>query len=176
MKESKRERPSKGARKRFNVVDVLLILFILLIVVVCINLLSPISYLKKLTADNTHLVEYTVEISGVDKAYLESVKANDVVMDSVSKQNVGTVTAVDCNTPYAQLVYDEVNDVGVLAEHVNESHERYNMLITITVECTYEEGQGYLVHDRRIAVGEQMSLRFPNFLGEGYCIGFAVQD
>ena len=56
---------------------------ILLIVVVCINLLSPISYLKKLTADNTHLVEYTVEISGVDKAYLESVKANDMVMVNI---------------------------------------------------------------------------------------------
>jgi len=64
----------------------------------------------------------------------------------------------------------------VLAEHLNESHERYNMLITITVECSYEEGVGYTVHNRRVAVGEQMSLRLPNFLCEGYCIGFTVQD
>jgi hypothetical protein len=46
-------------------------------------------------------------------------------------------------------------------------------LVTITVLAEYTEGEGYSVGDRRIAVGEKMSLRFPNFAAEGYCIALS---
>ena len=56
---------------------------------------------------------------------------------------------------------------GVLAEYP----DKYNVIITISAEASYAAEKGYSVNGTRIAVGEKMSLRFPDYVGEGYCIG-----
>ena len=170
MKEKKKLKSRARVRRRFNVIDVALLLFIVGMVVLIVNLLSPISFFRNMLPGTTYTLEYTVEISNVDVDYVDMVKENDAVMDSVSKKALGTVIAVDCDTQYSELQYDEQNQVGILATHP----DRYNMLITITAECTYEEGVGYMVNDQRIAVGEKIALRLPDFVGEGYCTDFSV--
>ena len=54
--------------------------------------------------------------------------------------------------------------------------DKYNVTVTVTVLAQYEEGEGYSVGDRRIAVGEKLSLRFPNYAAEGYCIGLSEAE
>ena len=56
---------------------------------------------------------------------------------------------------------------------VVEYDDKINLLITVSATATYTEGKGYAVNERRIAVGEKLSVRFPDFAGEGYCVGFS---
>ena len=153
---------------RFNILDILLILLAIGIVFVAINIISPMSFIKKLQSDSTHTIEYTVEFIGVDEDFLDTIKENDKVMDSVSKNSLGTVVAVDYNTHYSELKYE--NKVGKLVDYA----DKYNVTVTITAEGSYISGEGYNINAHRIAVGEKMSLRFPDYVGEGYCISFTV--
>jgi hypothetical protein len=94
------------------------------------------------------------------------IKEQDSVLNAVTKNNIGVVSAVDANTPYSVL--DEHSGIFV------EYDDRVNVLITITAEASYNEGEGYAVGEHRIAVGERMALRLPDFSGEGFCIGLSV--
>lgn len=155
---------------RFNILDVLLILLAIGVVFVAVNIISPMSFIKKLQSDSSHTIEYTVEFVAVDEDFIDAIKENDNVMDSVSKNALGTVVAVDYNTHYSELKYDEENHVGKLVDYT----DKYNVTVTITADGSYISGEGYNINAHRIAVGEQMSLRFPNFVAEGYCISFTV--
>lgn len=155
----------------FNLIDVLLIALVLVIIASLVYVFLPSSWLRSVLADEKVDIQYTVEIQGVDESFLENIKENDVVIDSVSKGNIGTVTAIDYSTQNKRLEYNETTQSGVLAV----VPEKYDMLITITVKAEYTEGEGYTVGGTRIAVGELMNLRFPNFTSQGYCISVPVR-
>ena len=48
--------------------------------------------------------------------------------------------------------------------------------VTITATAEYVPGEGYRIDGTRIAVGEAMALRFPDFVCEGYCISVAAEN
>ncbi len=157
-------------RRGFNFIDVLLILFVLLIIFIAVNIVSPMSFLDILSADSEQTIEYTVEIVGVDGEFIDKIKEQDIAVDAVSKYTLGSVKAVDYNTQYSELEYDEATGAGVLAVYP----DKYNVLITITATGDYTEGEGYSINGRRIAVGEKLSVRFPDYVGEGYCISISA--
>ena len=166
--------PTKQKKKkqgRFNLIDFLIVLIILSLVASIVYLFSPVSLVRRFLAKESQNIYYTVEFQGVDEAFISKITENQTVVHSVSKNAMGTVTAVDYNTKYTelQLAYDEEEAVGVLAEYPN----RYNVVVTIYSESEYVEGSGYSVNGQRIAVGEKMALRFPDYAGEGFCIGLS---
>ena len=163
---------AKRKSRGFNFIDLLLILIVIAVILVAINIVSPMSFIDKLKAEGTHTIQYTVEFIGVDEEFVETIKENDIVVDSVSKSNLGSVTVADYNTRYSVLEYSESAQAGVLTEY----KDKYNVTVTITAEAIYKEGYGYSVNDRRIAVGEKMALRFPSYVGEGHCISFSVDS
>lgn len=160
----------RGKGKKFNVVDVLLIIAAVLVVATLIYVFLPSSLIKGLTADETKEIQYTVEFVGVDEAFLNNVQQDQIMYDSVSKTEIGKVLAVDYSHPYEELTYDEVNKTGVLTP----VEGKYNVQITVVATARYEAGEGYTVGGTRIAVGEKLFAKFPNFVGEGYCIGLVV--
>ena len=103
------------------------------------------------------------------KKSILKIKENDIVVDSISKNTLGTVLAVDYNNYYTELTYDEITGQGKMVEYT----DRYNVTVTIVAQGVYTKGEGYTVNSRRVAVGEKMSLRFPDYVGEGYCISFS---
>jgi len=162
---------NKGKKKKrgFNFVDFLLIIIALAIIGGVIYLFSPISFLKDLGSQINGTLDYTVEIRNVDVMFIENIKENDVVIDSVSKNTIGTVSAIDHNTKYTELDYRENADgqyEGVFLEYP----DRYNITVTITADAEFLEGQGYSVNNCRVAVGEKMSLRFKDYVCQGYCV------
>lgn len=162
--------PKTKKRKRgFNFVDFLLILIVLAIIGGIVYLFSPISFLKNLGSEVNGTLDYTVEIQNVDVMFIENIKENDIVIDSVSKNTIGTVSAIDHNTKYTELDYRESEDgqyEGVLLEYP----DRYNISVTITANAEFISGQGYNVNNCRIAVGEKISMRFKDYICEGYCV------
>ena len=159
----KQKRKRKG---RFNIIDFLLIIIVLLIISALIYVFLPSRLINKITSDDTVDIQYTVEVLGVDEDYLDNIAENDPVLDSVTKSNIGTVTAVDYSIQYTELAYNEDGNIGVLSPIAG----KYNIVITITATAQYEEGKGYTVNGTRIAVGEKICARFPNYVCEGYCI------
>ena len=153
----------------FNFIDVLIILAILLIAAIVVNMFVPLSFFNRFNKTVERQIQYTVEITAVDEAFIDKVAENQTVIDSVSKYTLGKVMTVDCNTNYSELKYNESEASGWLSPY----DDKYNMLVTITVLAEYTRGEGYSVGDKRIAVGEKMSLRFPNFAAEGYCIALS---
>lgn len=171
MTNKKAEGKSKKNRIRFNFIDVLIILAILLLGAIVVNLFFP-NFVLDYSKNAEKEIQYTVEFLCVDESLTDKIKENDTVVDSVSKYSVGTVMTVDRNTPYTELEYDEINGTGKLAAYEN----KYNVLVTISVKAEYNEGDGYSVGGKRIAVGEKFSLRFPDYAAEGYCINLSVAE
>ena len=159
-------------RVGFNFIDVLIILFVLAFIFVVINVVSPLSVFKKFFADQTYTVRYTVEFLCVDEEYVNMIGESDAVVDSVSKHSLGTVDAVDNDTIYTTLEYNEADGSGMLSAHEG----KYNVFVTITAEGSYTKGEGYSVNGKRVAVGEKMALRFPNYVAEGYCVALSVEE
>ena len=82
----------KMKRGRFNFIDVLIILAVLLLGAIVVNLFLPGSLFKASSVEKE--LQYTVEFVGVDEVFIDKIKENDTVIDSVSKYNVGTVMAI----------------------------------------------------------------------------------
>jgi hypothetical protein len=156
----------------FNIIDFLIIIIVLAFVFVIINLVSPLSVFKKFFVDQTYTIRYTVEFVCVDEQYIDMIAENDTVVDSVSKHSLGRVDVVDNSTVYTTLEYNEANGSGSLSTHDG----KYNVLVTITAEGSYSKGEGYSINGKRIAVGEKMSLRFPDYAAEGYCVTLSVNE
>ena len=111
-------------------------------------------------------------VNSIKKKFINKIKENDIVVDSISKNTVGKVSAVDYNTRSTELQYvaGSEDNIGTLSEYPN----RYNVIVTISASADYVEGEGYSVNHCRIAVGEEMSLRFPDYAGNAFCIGLTV--
>jgi hypothetical protein len=164
---------SKTAKKikrkgRFNLIDFLLILLVLLLVASIVYVFVPKNFVSGLFADKKYTIEYSVEFTGVDKKFLGNIQVGNPVLDSVSKANIGTVVAIDDSTQYSELTYNGVE--GVMTPVI----DKYNIVVTIKASVDYSEGKGYSINGTRIAVGEKINARFPNFVYEGYCISVPI--
>ena len=155
---------------RFNLIDFLIILVVLLLVAVVVNIFAPMSWFDRFSRSSDVKIQYTVEFLGVDEQFVDKIKEEDLAVDSVSKNSLGKVKAVDNTQEYTALSYDEESKAGVLSAYP----DKYNVLVTVEVDAEYREEKGYSINDLRIAVGEKMSLRFPDYAGEGYCISVSV--
>ncbi len=160
---------SAKGKRRFNFMDVLIILAIILLGAVVLSLFFPNGLFRSSSIERE--IQYTVEFVGVDEVFIDKIKENDSVIDSVSKYNIGSVMTVDSSMPYTELKYD--SDAG--EGHLAAFEDKYNVLVTISVVAEYNEGEGYSVGDRRIAVGEKLSIRFPDYASEGYCVSLSVE-
>ena len=92
-------------KRGFNFVDFLLILIALAIIGGIVYLFSPISFLKNMRSKINGTLDYTIEIQNVDARFIENIKENDIVIDSVSKNTLGKVSAIDHTTKYNELYY-----------------------------------------------------------------------
>lgn len=177
---------SKQQKKkgRFNFIDLTLILILLLIVGVLIYSFSPVSLIKKWFNSDTVNIQYEVELIGVDENVVDLIKSDTLVNDATTKSSLGTVTMVN-KTDYVELKpvtsirYEgEGEDQKEIIENSIvpvEYPNKYNLNVIVTVKADYSEGKGYSVGSTRIAVGEKLSLKFPDYKCEGYCVGITPE-
>jgi len=155
----------KGKNGRFNLIDLILVVLVLLVIAILIQVFSP-SLIQKLSSDQTKEIKYTVEFSGVDSDFVNKIKEEQLAVDSVSKNQMGKVFAISVE-PYEELQDVENSNIGKMSPYP----DKINLQVTIVVTAAYTKDQGYFVNGDRIAVGEKLSLRFPDYVAEGYCIG-----
>ena len=169
----------KNSKQKFNIIDFIVLVLIAAVVVGSIYAVVSWSNIKSLWTTKTVNIEYIVEFRGVDATFRDNINDGDVVIDAVSKNQLGIVNSVASIDNYKVLDYktvtEENNNVTYTGELVSYP-DKYNITVYITTSAEYEEGVGYTVNGRRIAVGEKIEMRFPEFSGEGYCITFAEKS
>ena len=159
-------RPVKKKKGRFNLVDLLLIVIAVSVIFFVIFVVDPFSL--DLFGQKTQeiAVEYTLKISNVEGTLIDKIGIHDEVVDTSTKISLGFVTEVENDIPYSEPYYNAEEDLVSMKEYP----DRYNFEVTITASAVYTEGVGYTVNGRRLAVGAQLYLMFPEFLGTGECI------
>ena len=168
---------SRKINRKFNIIDFLIVVLIAAVIGVSIYAIVSWSNIKSLWSSSTVNLQYTVELRGVDADFINNIKAGDAVTDAVSKNQLGIVDRVDSIEKYTVLNYAPVtteNGDGTTTTTYNgvlsEYPEKYNVTVYISSSAEYEKDIGYTINGRRIAVGEALELRFPEFSSIGYCI------
>ena len=162
---------SQKSKHKFNIVDFLIILLVVAIIGTSIYTIVSWSDIKALWSTSSKKFQYVVELRGVDAEFINNIKKNDVVIDAVSKNQLGNVQNI-VSEDYSFLNYK--NDNGdTIGAMVTDTTKR-NLTIYITATAEYEKDVGYTVNGRRIAVGEILELRFPQLASSAYCISIDI--
>ena len=160
----------KKIKRKFNIIDFLVLIIILAVIAASIYVVISWSNIKNIWSVSTVELQYTVELRGVDQEFIDNIKSGDTVTDAVSKNQLGIVDRVDSIEKYEVLDYKKTEDgtgyTGVLSKYP----DKYNVTVYISSTAEYEDGVGYTINGRRIAVGEMIEMRFPEFSSVGYCI------
>ena len=164
----KNKTPDKKKRK-FNIIDFLIILAILAIIFVVIYVVSPWSQINNIFNASEKELIYTVKLENVDEELISLIKQGDEVIDSVSKSSLGKVYIVGDGTVKSTELGYETDAEGEYEGKWIESSDKYDITIQIKTSANYEENVGLFVNGTRVAVGEEFYLRFPKFEWNGYC-------
>ena len=155
---------------RFTVLDGIILAVLLLIVAGAVYFIFFADVADGSASEQTVPFAFTVECQNLADEFLSNGHVGDVVIDSVTKKEIGVVSAVE-NMPFTQFV------INYELESVEEKEipGQSNLLITISVDAELGEF-GYHVDDYRIAVGTPHYLQMTQFVGEGYCISVQEQN
>lgn len=160
---------AKKKKKKFNFIDFLIVLLIIAIICVVVYLFSPWAQIEKLWTKDKAELTFFVEIKDVDIEFIDMVKEGDAVIDAVSKNSLGSIA----EAPQVEkaFVYDYVLDEhGQMTCVISEQPNKYNITIKINASADFEENVGFTVNGRRIAVGELLDMRLPQYACSGTCV------
>lgn len=153
---------AKG-RIRFNIVDFFVVLFVVLVLAASVAYFVP-ELTERFSSNGEVEITYVLEFRGVDDTFIANVLAGDKAYDGSQNFNIGTVKTVVAEA-YTSLEYDNTLGEAVMKEHPAKK----TLVITITATAVYNEGEGYSINGKRIAVGGKYDVRFPGFSGTAYC-------
>lgn len=151
-------------RKRFNFIDVILLVVILVIVSV-LAFIGFKAYNNYFMKDSTgSVIRYEIVIEGVSNDIKYSINEGDDVIESLSFTSIGKVVGEPEITPTPFVASD---DDGKLVESDHPSKSD----IRITVEAKANGSKGtYDINGYTLCVGKSVSFRVPGFSAEGICV------
>ena len=161
------EKIENKKKKRFNFVDVILLVVILAIIGgVVYAYLSPVT--KQLFA-KTYKVTYTLKVQNVRLEFNNKIKADDKVVETETLKEIGTVTNV---------VYTASKFVGTDASGktvTNNYPDMYDATITVKADAEMPSGM-YTVNTYSIMAGKTIPFRVPGFTGEALCLSISEDE
>lgn len=159
-------KPVKKKKGRFNLMDLILVLLAVGIALFVLFVIDPFS-INLFGADEQNVtLEYSIRIENVEATFMDKIRIRDEVIDASLKTSLGYVNAVENDIPHSEPYYDSEDDLVSMKEYPN----RYDLIITVTADAVFTQGVGYTVNGRRVAVGSEFYLMFPEYLGEGFCV------
>lgn len=162
----------KRGAKSFNVLDAVIIVALLFVITAIVMMIIPNFNISTINGEAVRIT-YTVVFKNVDESVYDRINASENVVD----QNSGAVLGVVAQAPESELSYEFVRAEENGAVVVKREHsDGLGMDVTVEISATaiYKEGVGFTVDGYRIASGKEMSLRFADFSGTGYCESVTV--
>lgn len=152
----------KKTRGGFNAIDLLIILVIIGVIVV----FAVSGIIGSDDLGESVKLEYTVAVEGIDADFSSKIKEGELVYDSSTKTLLGTVSSIESGVLYSVYEYDSASNSIVKRKYP----DKYNVNVTISADAKFVDGVGYNVEGNRVAVGQQMALRFPECVFKAYCV------
>lgn len=149
---------------RFNLIDAVLVAVILAAAVLLVYIFSS-SSVSLFGGKSSVDIIYTVELRKIREEFRSEdlIKVGDSVTDSVTLYAIGEVVE---EAVYEPFMYKGVDSEGKVK---TEKYPDF-MNITLTIRASADTSEGiYSIGGYSMAVGKKVSLRVPNFTGEGYC-------
>ncbi|MBQ8396872.1 MAG: DUF4330 family protein [Clostridia bacterium] len=154
---------------RFTALDLIILVVLLAVIAAAVWFFGP--FRDGSSGDSTLVnIEYTVEVKGMEEEYLGNIRVGDTVIDSVTKKEIGTITAVE-TMPLVEYVLNTEDGIMMEKEYPGQS----TLLVTISSPATFDE-RGYSIEGYRVAIGVLHYMQLPNFVGSGYCIGIEAAN
>ena len=141
-------------KKRFNLIDLLIIVVIIGVVFVAWQYLSA----GNKVAEGT--VTYKINILKTEQNVADEIQVGDKIFDSVKNFEIGEVKEIVV-TDATESVYDEVNNVFKTVT----VPERIDILITVEGNGKTDES-GTVVNGYELTVGKKMYIKGSNFATE----------
>jgi len=154
----------KAAKKRggFNAVDLLIVLAVVGIIVVFVA-----SFFVSEKEEGVPVeIEYTLLIEGVDEAFADKIQVGDKAFDVSQQILLGRVSSVENSERYAVYEYDDESETIAVREYP----DKYNVRVVLSSEAVFVDEEGYRVNGKRISVGGNLEVRFPEYAAYGYCV------
>ncbi|MBE6574392.1 MAG: DUF4330 family protein [Ruminococcaceae bacterium] len=154
----------KEKKKRFNFIDVILLIVILSILaslVYMVILAYNSEFSKNGSSDDD--IRYTLRVEGVDNDIMAEVNVGDKVVELDSFTEIGTVAEY----------YEEPSEyVGYNSEGkaVKSDDPSKTDLIIVIDASGNGKGSTYDVGSYTVSVGKDIAFRVPGFTGEGQCV------
>ncbi len=152
----------KKKKISFNFIDVALIVIALAAISVLIFLFNSKDIVKPSGNENVK-IEYTVTLSPVREEYINLVKIGDKVINTAVMEGCGEVISVT-NSDYYYIGTNSETGESVSTPYPGMK----TMVIKIRATAT-KTAYGYSVNGFDVVIGEDVSLRVPDFTGSGKC-------
>ena len=152
----------KKKKISFNLIDVALIVIALAAISVLVFVFNNKNVVNPKGKENVK-IEYTVTLSPVREEYMNLVKVGDKVLNTAIMENCGEVISVSNSDYY----YTGVNsDTG---ESVSTLYPGMKTIVIKIRATATKTAYGYSVNGFDLVIGEDVSIRVPDFTGTGKC-------
>ena len=149
----------------FNTVDGIVIVIALLLISAFIFFLDPFDWFENGASVRETVISYYVEVKNLDSDIAGEIKKGTTVIDTIRGDSIGRVEDVKLNPSYEWRVN---NQTGEMERVIIDN--KVDVLLTISVECNYQEGIGYIVNGHNIRVGSYVTFITSGVECNGYCI------
>ena len=161
----------KTNRLRLNLFDFLIIFVILLVVALLAMGISLSDVLGVGEKGEPVKLSYALTLTGVEEQYAQSIKNGDALYDVATKAAIGTVSQAPTVTPHQEAVLVTAAD-GTSSLVMKQTPGRVDVVLLVTAEALYTEGQGYTVSGTPIRVGSSYALRTVGYTAQAQCTAF----
>lgn len=151
-------------KRRFNYVDVIIILLVLAVGFAGVKFLSKTS----LVASEVPQVSFTVEVKNNPPEYKGLIHEGDDIKDAIKGGTFGKVTEIKAQ-PNKEYMEDKID--GAFVETSHEGRE--DVYITITGTPT-TFGKNIMFASQEIKVGKQVFIKSKEYVGSGFIVDMEI--
>jgi hypothetical protein len=163
----------KSKKAQFNLIDVLIIAFILGLIAVVIYWMFGGFQIAEKTKNEA--ITFEVRISNVKESTLPFITEGLSVRDSVTGETVGTIVAVRSeNSRYEGSAYEDGKGGYVL--NMTEHPEVYDVYVTISAEAESDDRGIYTVGNTRMLIGATVYFQVKSFSAVSYIVNTALPE
>lgn len=157
-------------KKRFNFIDTLIIIFLVVASILAIVYFSTqMGYTKKVSKNQ--LVQYTVELKSVQKDVGELLKKGDEVKNSISGEVIGKIVNIDIRDNV------ETREDTISGKFVETSFsDRDDVYVTVESVPVIDEKNCITVDSLPIKIGKTMHIRTKDYASSGFIVDLKLID
>ena len=162
-----------NGKTRFNLIDVLVIITVLVIVAAVVFFV--VSRNMSEASVKKYSISYTVKLTPVSDDNLVLFKIGDTVLDSATGQTLGKISDIKTEKVINISNSYETDAEGNKVAKYGEYENLYVVFITISGECTVDEHDIAHVAGNRILVGAPLYFADGNYASTVYCTDFTIE-